>query len=453
MSNSTVTTKVSAAFLATVLIAGIIGLMPSSFMTANAQTELENELDNYGKKSYGLNNDESSDDSSDESSDEAKDNDESSDDSSDESSDEAKDNDESSDEAKDNDESSDDSSDESSDEAKDNDESSDDSSDESSDEAKDNDNLVYGTNSYEKKAYGSEPVYGTNSYEKKAYGSEPVYGTNSYEKKAYGNNDYGTQYQSYGKDNSDKSKDSVSIKKVKCNNININVNGLELNVLQPVLSDPAIGAQALNEGQIGASSFGSGGGSYGGGQSGSDNDFKFVCINNNNNTVIGGGEPVPPVPPEDACLLCFEETTEEVRDAIDTFLAAQGDITVSPGIVIPESVNTYQQLCTWLAGEAPLILTQIQIDALIDGFVSASPGVDREDVADLVRCLIDADLIDVVPPEPPGDRTICHRSSGPNQQEQTLTGLSDNAANAHLTNHDGIGNGAGPDTEGPCPPT
>src|ERR687894_1829698 len=39
----------------------------------------------------------------------------------------------------------------------------------------------YGMDSYDKK-----PSYGKDSYEKKSYGSEPEYGTDSYAKKAYG---------------------------------------------------------------------------------------------------------------------------------------------------------------------------------------------------------------------------------------------------------------------------
>ena len=92
--------------------------------------------------------------------------------------------------------------------------------------------------------------------------------------------------QPYGKD-SYKSKDSSSaiVKKVKCNNINVNVNGLEITALPPSLSGLLTDdAQATDEGERGASSYGSGEGSYGsGGQSGYDNknSFKFVCINNN----------------------------------------------------------------------------------------------------------------------------------------------------------------------------
>ena len=99
---------------------------------------------------------------------------------------------------------------------------------------------------------------------------------------------------SYDKDNRDKSKDSnsVIVKKINCNNINVNVNGLELIALPTALNSLLTGeAQATDEGQYGASSYGSSGG-----ESGYDNNlFKFVCINNNNNTVIGGEQPPTPL--------------------------------------------------------------------------------------------------------------------------------------------------------------
>ena len=109
---------------------------------------------------------------------------------------------------------------------------------------------------------------------------KPDYGMNSHDYK-----------QSYGKDSNNnyyKSKDSSNIK---CNNINVNVNGFNGATLPTALSDLATEAQATaDEGEIGASSIGSGsGGSDGSGDgrpSGSDTDYRFVCINNNNNNVV-----------------------------------------------------------------------------------------------------------------------------------------------------------------------
>jgi hypothetical protein len=117
----------------------------------------------------------------------------------------------------------------------------------------------------------------------------PEYGMDSYKKK------------SNAKD--------VSVKNVKCNNINVNVNGLELNTTSvPFLSD-LLGseAQASDEGYSGASSYGSNGGSYGDKKSGSDGDFKFVCINNNNNTVIVGDGDGDGNGALEECESCFDE--------------------------------------------------------------------------------------------------------------------------------------------------
>src|SRR5918993_368180 len=109
----------------------------------------------------------------------------------------------------------------------------------------------------------------------------------------YGMDSYET---SYGKDNY-KSKDSNKIvKKINCNNINVNVNGLELNGLPPALTSLLTGGEATDEGQYGDSSFRSG---YGNGQPSYDNNsFKFVCINNNNNTVVFVNETTPEPEPE-----------------------------------------------------------------------------------------------------------------------------------------------------------
>jgi hypothetical protein len=115
---------------------------------------------------------------------------------------------------------------------------------------------------------------------------EPDYGMeNSYDDK-----------QSYGKDSNsyDKSKDSSStiVKKEKCNNINVNVNGfngVEVDTLPTALTGIATDeAQATaDEGEVGASSFGSGGSGSNGGDrpSGSDTDSK-ICINNNDFNVV-----------------------------------------------------------------------------------------------------------------------------------------------------------------------
>ena len=117
------------------------------------------------------------------------------------------------------------------------------------------------------------------------------------DKGSYGKDgDESSKYLSYEKDNYNsyyKSTDSnVIVKKINCNNINVNINGfngVEFNAVPPVLNGLATEAQAANEGELITSSFGSGERNTNGYQH-NDKDFKFVCINNN---VVQ----LPPSPP------------------------------------------------------------------------------------------------------------------------------------------------------------
>jgi hypothetical protein len=125
---------------------------------------------------------------------------------------------------------------------------------------------------------------------------------NSYESDNGMDNSYDNK-QSYGKDSNsyDKSKDSSSaiVKKIKCNNINANVNGFNGATLPTALNGLATDDEAqasADEGETGANSFESGSGSNVGRPSGHDMNSRFVCINNNDFAVVGG-EPVPPTPP------------------------------------------------------------------------------------------------------------------------------------------------------------
>ena len=94
----------------------------------------------------------------------------------------------------------------------------------------------------------------------------------------YGMDSYGDE-QSYGKDNSyDKYKDSVNVKKIQCNNFNIN--GLEIG-FPPALNGLTSEAQAENEGANGANSFERGSGSDGRSSGHDDANTKVVCIFNN----------------------------------------------------------------------------------------------------------------------------------------------------------------------------
>ena len=150
--------------------------------------------------------------------------------------------------------------------------------------------------------------YGMDQQKYNSY--EPDYGMDRYDDK-----------QSYGKDSNsyDKSKDSSStiVKKIKCNNINVNVNGfngVEVGTLPTALNGLATEVQASeDEGEIGASSSGSDGG---GRPSGSDSDSRFECINNNDFAVVEE-EPTTAILKVTKQIDCEDQTEGDCEDLLE----------------------------------------------------------------------------------------------------------------------------------------
>ena len=103
---------------------------------------------------------------------------------------------------------------------------------------------------------------------------------------------------SFGKD--------VSVKYVKFNYINVNVNGLELDINNiPRLFDNELLAANDVEAETSANSFGSGMGAYSGSSGFDSKGVVFVCINNNNNAGREGGDET------DECETCFTSIVPE----------------------------------------------------------------------------------------------------------------------------------------------
>jgi hypothetical protein len=210
--------------------------------------------------------------------------------------------------------------------------------------------------------------------------ADPYYGMDSYKKK------------SNAKD--------VSVKNVKCNNINVNVNGLELNTTKvPFLSKLLTSEAHGDEDERGASSYGSNGGSYGSGgsygdkRSGSDGDFKFVCINNNNNTVsVVAPTPTPtPTPtPDNECEECFDNLTVDLKRILADALREGFEI----GPLEIDAGSTIGDLCDELDEVGPIEITALEILRFI-----IIEGISNEDdifsLIGLLLCLQGLDLVDI----------------------------------------------------------
>ncbi|HJU59046.1 MAG TPA: hypothetical protein VJ583_04810 [Nitrososphaeraceae archaeon] len=162
----------------------------------------------------------------------------------------------------------------------------------------------------------------------------------------------------YGKDNIYKSKDSVDIKKIKCNNINININ---------------TGNATDGNGDNGNTTNGNGNTTDGVKKIKRDG-FTFICINNNNNEAGAGGNVTEPEP--ETCEECFTTilTGEELNDLIS-------------GTVL---FTTLEELCNFIdtnfENESQrLFISQYLFDAADD--VGISAGISAGKINSILDCL------------------------------------------------------------------
>ena len=202
----------------------------------------------------------------------------------------------------------------------------------------------------------------------------------------------------YGMDRDYKKVDKkISVSYMKCNNINVNVNGLTLDVFPPFLAGGEIAASAAEEANSDASFYPGNGGSDGGAEF---KNFKYICINNNNNTVVGAEEPIPPPPDGVTCEECFSANAT-LANIIETQLNISGAISIPtfPGVVIPPQVTTIEGLCDFLAdeiNEGNLPQSIVGFTAVINAILAAGPtpvtNVSETSIELLIECLLDVDF-------------------------------------------------------------
>jgi hypothetical protein len=147
---------------------------------------------------------------------------------------------------------------------------------------------------------------------------EQEYGKDTYDKKPYGNS---YEQESNNKDRDKSKKDSRSdlLKKLKCNNINANLNNVDANFGSPV-EDDTTGADGTTGEAITANELMNGGRDGDRSLVDRENDFAFVCINNNENVVIGEGEE----PTSELCEERFAANSAFQTKISDTLVEFEG---------------------------------------------------------------------------------------------------------------------------------
>ena len=160
------------------------------------------------------------------------------------------------------------------------------------------------------------------------YQNYPMDMDNEYEDgqyRPYENNNYQSDYQSYGEDR-DKSNNNNLIKKIKCNNINNNLNEVNITIGN---GDPTgLGAALFQEDSANTNGYGERNG---------NGDFDLDCINNNNNEGVEGQQgPIGPEGPEGppGITQLNNDTTYTVRTPINV---TQDDDAIGEGFARCES--------------------------------------------------------------------------------------------------------------------
>ncbi len=196
----------------------------------------------------------------------------------------------------------------------------------------------------------------------------------------------------YGYDNDRK---DVSASSLKCNNINVNLNGIEANIGGAVDSEGAAAAPASTQGneQSSASLAGNDERNNNWVKKFVDKDFGVICIsNNNNNNILAGEEEELPTPPI-SCEDCFEEfaLTEELltsiaglEDPIIPLIASQSlDLT---------GVTDIESLCNAFL-EASLELPPAVASQLFNQLLPGLTALEQIEVEELITCLFNTGTI------------------------------------------------------------
>jgi hypothetical protein len=192
-------------------------------------------------------------------------------------------------------------------------------------------------------------------------------------------NNYKSYEPDYGKEyvmDSYKSKDSVSVSKIKCNSINVNLNDIAINALPTSLRNLVTELQAEDEGATGSSFSGNDGRS-----SDSHSDSKVVCINHNNNNGEEDGADKDKC--ADAVEACFAASLEDTElNTLTTALKSQAGVTVPIGAEILV-FHSFADICEQLADRSDTDV-QFIISELIQ---NAGLTIHPDTVAAIVACI------------------------------------------------------------------
>ena len=200
-----------------------------------------------------------------------------------------------------------------------------------------------------------------------------------------------------------KSQSNDLIQKIKCNNINANLNGINANIGSGLIDGDTTDANGEVLAAQGSEAL-----SVNDDKDFVDraNNFSFKCINNNDNTVVEGEEPISKL-----CEECFAANSTLQRTVIDFLTETENpfletgfteDSTgqlISEAYVIGAQINTLERLCNQIENAAETLSVPASdetIRKVIEGIVFFQTGNTtgfESSIDALIECLLEKGII------------------------------------------------------------
>ena len=186
------------------------------------------------------------------------------------------------------------------------------------------------------------------------------------------------------------------IQKIKCNNINANLNGINANIGSLPVEDGDTDTNGANSQALAAQ----------GGEPNTGNgdrkfvdrtsNFSFKCLNNNDNVIVQG----EPIPESDlACEECFAANSTLRAEIIDALVDFEGVITFSTEnfvFAITSGTDTIEQLCAILESSSEFYGAPISADVfdiVLSLLLSGGESINIPALDELIECLLEAGII------------------------------------------------------------
>ncbi|HEX5185354.1 MAG TPA: hypothetical protein VFV86_00565 [Nitrososphaeraceae archaeon] len=185
------------------------------------------------------------------------------------------------------------------------------------------------------------------------------------------------------------------IQKIKCNNINANLNGINANIGSAPVEDGDTDTNGANSEALAAQGDEPNTGYGDRNFVDRTSNFSFKCLNNNNNVVVQEEGEEPGL----ACEECFAANSTLRAEIIDALVDFEGSIVFSSEdfiFAITSGTDTIEELCAILESSSEFYGAPIPSDVFDTGLsfiLSGGESINVPALDELIECLLEAGIL------------------------------------------------------------